>query len=86
MPLWAAVAIVAAAYCVRAYRLGTLAPQLPGDYLLFGLFALVLAATFIARRVTAAPRRGDDLPDEVHGEDQAGPYGGHGDEVPSDRE
>lgn len=85
MPLWAAVAIAAAAYCVRAYRLGTLAPQ-SGDALLFGLFAIVLTAAFIARRAAAAPRRGDDLAGKVDGKDQAGPYGGHGDEVPDDRE
>lgn len=58
MPLWAAVAIPAAAYLARGIAWGTLRPQLPGDAIVFGslLVVLVLAATMGS---TAQRRRGE---------------------------
>ena len=65
MPLWAAVAIPAAAYALRSAIRGSLRPDLPEDVVvlvaLLGLIALSVAA--------AAQRRRDELPDEMQGRD-----------------
>lgn len=61
MPLWAAVAIPAAAYVVRSAVRGTVAPDLPADAIVFG--ALVLLLVLAASAGTAA-RRSDGRPHE----------------------
>jgi hypothetical protein len=69
LPLWAAVAIAAAAYTVRSIsRGGDFTPDLPGDAIVYGLLILVVAAVALARS-RAAHESDDDLSDDVHQED-----------------
>ena len=74
LPLWAAVALPAAAYVGRSLVRGSFAPDLPGDALVYALLALVIAAVAIGR--TRAARYDDDqLAEKVQ----------HGDRSPDDR-
>lgn len=76
IPLWAAVAIAAAAYLVRSVARGSFRPDLPQDAVVFGalLFVLALGALYGAaqRRNTGSDgelerRHGDeDHPGEHH--------------------
>lgn len=69
LPLWAAVAIAAAAYTLRSItRGGDFAPDLPGDAVVYGLLILVVAAVALARS-RAAHEGDDDLSADVHQED-----------------
>jgi len=63
LPLWAAVAIPAAAYLLRAVAWGTLAPQLPQDAIVFGALAIVLVLA--ATMGTTAYRRRSDSDNEL---------------------
>jgi len=59
MPLWAAVAIPAAAYVVRSVARGMdFTPDLPTDAIVFGGLAVLVLAVWLARRT--APHQGDD--------------------------
>ena len=71
LPLWAAVAIAAAAYTVRSIRRGgDFTPDLPGDAVVYGLLLLVVAAVALARS-RAAHESDDDLTGEMHKKDSA---------------
>lgn len=67
IPLWAAVAIPAAAYAIRSIARGTLAPDLPGDAVVMASLTIVLLLA--ARYGAAAQRSNQDLPGEVHDSD-----------------
>jgi hypothetical protein len=79
IPLWAAFAIPAAAYAIRSLVRGSVAPDLLGDAVVFGALALglVLAAFY----GSAAQRRRDELPGEMHGEDHGERRGRQDDEI-----
>lgn len=81
LPLWAAVAIGAAAYTVRSVsRGGDFTPDLPGDVIAYGLLVLVIAAVGLAR--ARAAHTGDDhLPEDVHHEHGAADEKGQHDDV-----
>ncbi|MDF1542555.1 MAG: hypothetical protein RQ731_00525 [Anaerosomatales bacterium] len=65
LPLWAAVALPAAAYVLRSLiRGGDFAPDLPGDAIAYGLLALVVLAVWLAR-TRSADSVDDELPGEV---------------------
>lgn len=72
LPLWAAVALPAAAYVVRSLmRGGDFRPDLPSDALAYTLLALVIFAVAIARsRAKLEDGPHDDLTDEVDAEDR----------------
>ena len=61
LPLWAAVAIPAAAYLVRGIAWGTLTPQLPEDAVVFGALAIVLV---LAATLGTAAHRSRSHPDD----------------------
>lgn len=65
IPLWAAVAIPAAAYAIRSLLRGSMAPDLPGDAMM--LASLVIVLVLASRYGSTAKRSNDDLPDEVQG-------------------
>lgn len=65
LPLWAAVAIPAAAYLIRAAMRGTLRPDLPGDAVVVGALLLVLLLAAISKR------RGDEPNGELNDEHAA---------------
>ena len=67
LPLWAAVAIPAAAYLIRAVAWGSLRPQLPEDAIVFG--ALAIALTLAATMGAAAQRRRGDSDNELEHHD-----------------
>ncbi len=69
MPLWAAVALPAAAYLIRSIlRGGDFRPDLPWDLIAFGLLAIVILAVAWAR--SNAARNGDEsLADEMERHD-----------------
>jgi len=69
LPLWAAVALGAAAYTLRSLsRGGDFRPDLPGDVIAYGLLVFVVAAVGLAR--ARASHAGDDqLADEMDRED-----------------
>ena len=70
MPLWAAVAIPAAAYLVRSITRGfDFKPDLPSDVLVFGLLAILIVAVWAARRSRAANQNHDSLHQEMKKED-----------------
>ena len=72
MPLWAAVAVPAAAYCIRSIARGfDFSPDLPDDVLVFGMLAVLLLAVAIARRSNSAYLRNEELTNEVDGENHA---------------
>ncbi len=51
IPLWAAVAVPAAAYSIRSIVRGSIAPDLPEDAIVAGaLFAVLLAAVCLRSR------------------------------------
>ncbi|MBS3957619.1 MAG: hypothetical protein KGZ40_08880 [Clostridiales bacterium] len=52
LPLWAAVALPAAAYVVRSLIRGDFSPDVPEDLLAYGLLAFVIAAVALARSRT----------------------------------
>ncbi|MHB1323397.1 MAG: hypothetical protein ACYCXZ_03510 [Coriobacteriia bacterium] len=58
IPLWAAVAIPAAAYASRALLRGTLRPDLPQDAIVFGVLAVVLVL-YATMGSAAKGRRGE---------------------------
>lgn len=68
MPLWAAVGIPAAAYGVRGLIRGSLLPDLPGDFIVFG--ALVVVLLLASRYGSAAQERRDHLSDQVDESDR----------------
>lgn len=69
LPLWAAVAVAAAAYTVRSIaRGGDFAPDLPGDAIVYGLLLLVVTAVALARS-RAAHESDDDLTGDMREED-----------------
>jgi hypothetical protein len=69
LPLWAAVALPAAAYVARSIiRGGDFTPDLPGDAIVYGLLALVVVAVGLAR-ARAANDVDDELPGEMDEED-----------------
>lgn len=70
LPLWAAVALPAAAYVARSLiRGGDFRPDLPGDAIAYGLLALVVAAVALAR-ARAADDGDDTLSREVRHDDR----------------
>lgn len=69
MPLWAAVALPAAAYLARSALRGSLRPDLPQDAVV--LAVLLVALGFAARYGSAAQRRHDELESEVQAGDDA---------------
>lgn len=78
IPLWAAVALPAAAYVVRSLmRGGDFRPDLPSDALAYFLLALVVVAVGIARsRTNLAHQVEESLAEEMDSED--GESGKHG--------
>ena len=68
----AAAAIPAAAYAVRSLIRGSATPDLPGDALVLALVVLALVAGRLYG--SAAHRRSDDLPEQMH--DDGGSGGG----------
>lgn len=77
IPLWAAAAIPVAAYVVRSAARGMeFAPDLPGDAIVFGALALVIAAAAIARRSRASEGSDSKGADQV--DDQDRPEGNEG--------
>ena len=82
MPLWAAVAIPAAAYALRSAIRGSLRPDVPQDIVvlvaLLGLLALSLAAS--------AQRRSDELTAEMQDRDHGQGREGQDHEVGADLE
>jgi len=65
LPLWAAVALPAAAYVLRSLiRGGDFTPDLPGDAIAYGLLAFVVLAVWLARTRSADTVDGE-LPGEV---------------------
>jgi len=69
MPLWAAVALPAAAYVIRSLlRGGDFRPDLPWDLIAFGLLAIVILAVAVARSRTSHDGDGG-LTDEMDGDD-----------------
>lgn len=66
IPLWAAVAIPAAAYAARSLLRGRATPDL-ADVVVFG--ALLVILLLAARFGSAAHARRDDLPGEMKDED-----------------
>lgn len=71
IPLWAAVAIPAAAYAIRSFVRGSAALDLPADALAFGALALVLG---LATRYRASAHDSrDELTEQVDGGDDAEP-------------
>jgi hypothetical protein len=79
IPLWAAVAIPAAAYAVRSVFRGSASPDLPGDAVVFA--ALVIALGLAARYGSAAVRRRDDLNAQVDDHDDSEGRKGKHDQV-----
>ncbi len=70
MPLWAAVALVAAAYIYRGISRGfDFSPDLPIDAILLGAFVVLLIIVALARRSAAAHDREDSLSGKVQEED-----------------
>ena len=70
MPLWAAVAIPAAAYLVRSVARGLdFKPDLPSDAVVFGLLAVLIFAVWAARHSRTANESHDPLPQEMKDED-----------------
>jgi len=71
MPLWAAIAVVVAAYAIRSGIRGwDFVPDLPLDALVFGMFVVLVVLVALARRA-ADPDEGDDyLTDEMDTEDE----------------
>ena len=69
LPLWAAVAIVAAVYVVRSIVRGMdFRPDLPVDAIVLGLFVLVVAMVAYVRNVVAR-----EEPDDAVSHDEADP-------------
>lgn len=79
MPLWAAVAIPAAAYLLRSALRASLRPDLPEDAVV--LVVLVVALAFATRYGSAAQHRKSDLEREVGGGDSRESQRGENDEV-----
>jgi len=72
MPLWAAVALPAAAYLLRSVARGlNFSPDLPADAIVFGILGVLVLASAIARGSARAPQVNDDLPTEVEHEHSA---------------
>lgn len=63
IPLWAAVAIPAAAYAIRSLARGSIAPDLPADAVVLASLAVVLVLA--SRYASAAHHGGGDLPGQV---------------------
>jgi len=80
IPLLAAAAIPAAAYAVRSAMRGSIAPDLPGDLVGFGLLVIVLAlvGTVRASARDSAKREFEDKPTAG---DHAEGDGGHDEQV-----
>jgi hypothetical protein len=82
MPLWAAVALVAAAYLYRSIARGfDFSLDWPIDVILLGTFVLLLVAVGLARRSRAADGGGDGVPGQVQDEDQDADGGGEKQDV-----
>lgn len=79
MPLWAAVAIPAAAYLLRSALRASLRPDLPEDGVV--LVVLVVALAFATRYGSAAQRRKGELEREVGSDDSTKGQRGQDDEV-----
>lgn len=73
MPLWAAVALPAAAYLVRSVMRGTVRPDLPADAVVFGALVIILVlATMNSATHRSKRDPHEDLHDEHRGEGDAG--------------
>ncbi|HET6498549.1 MAG TPA: hypothetical protein VFH17_05825 [Coriobacteriia bacterium] len=71
LPIWAAVALVIAAYIGRSAMRGwDFTPDLPGDIIAYGLFLLVVVAVWSAR-ARAARERDEELSQEMQSEDRS---------------
>ncbi len=71
LPLWAAVAILAAAYLVRSVARGLdFRPDLPSDAVVLVLFLALVAAVYLSRRLRATEKVDDTLPEKVEDEDE----------------
>jgi hypothetical protein len=82
MPLWAAVALVAAAYLYRSIARGfDFSPDWPIDAIVLGLFLVLLVAVGVARRSRSTHGGDDALPGEVDKEDQDADGGGQQQDV-----
>jgi hypothetical protein len=69
IPLWAAVAIVAAAYLIRSIARGfDFSLDLPVDAVVLGGFVVLLVIVALARRATASDDSDDSLTQEMEGE------------------
>jgi len=69
MPLWAAVAVPAAAYAIRSIIRGYWMPDLPGDAIAFGILAAVL---LLGRSYQRSAHDGNEhLEAEIHQEDRS---------------
>jgi hypothetical protein len=82
IPLWAAVAIVAAAYIFRGIsRGGDFSLDLPIDAILLGTLAVLLVIVALARRATATDDGEDSLTGEVQEEHDQSDGGGQEQDV-----
>jgi len=79
IPLWAAVAIPAAAYVMRSISRGSWGLDMPLDAIV--LAGLVFAVVVAARYGTAAQRRRGDLDREADGGDGSEGHSGQGEQV-----
>jgi hypothetical protein len=69
IPLWAAVAIVAAAYFVRSISRGfDFSLDLPVDAIVLGGFTVLLVIVALARRATSSDDGEDSLPQQMESE------------------
>lgn len=59
MPLWAVLAVAGTAYIARGFlrRGGDLAPDLPGDAVVFGIVVAVIVMTWVIRVQNAKEKR-----------------------------
>jgi hypothetical protein len=86
VPIWAAVAIAAAAYTARSAMRGwDFRPDLYGDVIAYGLLVFVLTAVGVARSRTANASD-DHLPDEVDREHHRADSERQDDDIPDDIE
>jgi hypothetical protein len=78
VPVWAAVAIPAAAYVIRSVARGfDFRPDLPLDALVYAMLGLLILAVVVARRSERADAGDDDLAQQVGDEHRSADDGGN---------
>lgn len=84
IPLWAAVAIPAAAYAVRSATRGYLTPDLPDDAIVFGALLGILAISALLG--STAQRRRDELAEQMDERDDGDSGERQSDDIDADVE